>query len=149
MRDWPRDRAEIATLAHRYAASADRGDPDGVLELFVTEAVLVLPDPPTRLDPVRECRGRVEIMAALDDLRGLTTMHAIVGAVIEPGDDPDSASGRIACIAHHVSRTDDGARDAVWHLHYQDQYAATPEGWRIRRRELHLDFVTSERVLLA
>ena len=47
-------------------------------------------------------------------LAGVTrTEHAIVGEVYAPGDDADYALGRITCIAHHWSVTDE-IRSPIW-----------------------------------
>lgn len=123
----------IHDLVHRYAARVDDRDFAGVTALFVPDGILVVPDPPAVLDPVLEHVGRAAIEESMTALNGLVrTFHAIVGEVI------DGDRGRIACVAHHVL---DEKTDLVWHLRYLDEYASTDEGWRIARRELHLDLI--------
>jgi hypothetical protein len=122
---------ELHELVHRYAAHVDDRLP--VAPLFTEDGVLVLPDPPDVLDPVHPHVGHAAIAEALGSLRGIPrTFHAIVGEVY------DGPRGRIACVAHHVL---DAETDLVWHLRYLDNYRLTAEGWRIARRELHLDLI--------
>ena len=69
-----------------------------------------------------------------------------------PADDPavkevytdaaDHARGRITCVAHHWTRdADSGGTDLVWHLRYDDEYAPSGDGWRIRRRALTINAI--------
>lgn len=110
-------------LSHRYAVAVDARDWDAGAELFTEDGVLVVPDPPDHLGPVRTSRGRAEIRAALAELEATdSTRHEVLG--VEP-------DGRVACVAHHVM----GERCIDWHLHYVD----TVSGGLFSRRELHID----------
>lgn len=136
------DRPGLSDLVHRYAAAADDRDLVALRALFTEEAVLVLPQPPARLDACRTVSGTGldEEFAQLANLP--VTAHEIVGEVYDAGADPTTASGRIACVAHHVS--DEG--DLVWHLHYRDVYRRGSDGWRISRRALNIDFIEARSV---
>ena len=76
------DRAALSDLVHRYAAGVDDRQFDSVVELFTEDAELILPDPPTTLEPVHRHRGRAEISAAIAAVAAIIrTEHAIVGEV--------------------------------------------------------------------
>lgn len=140
------DRLDLTDLAHRYAAAVDDRDPARVAALFTEDGVLASPRPPRHLDPTDEAVGHDGIAQAMSRLAGLVlTQHAVVGTVHD-ADGPDSASGRVTCIAHHVLPD---ATSLVWHLTYRDRYRRTPEGWRFARRDLHVDIVEQRPVVAA
>ena len=140
------DRLDLADLVHRYAAAADERDAAGVALLFTDDGVLASPRPPRRLGPVDEAVGRAEIEAVIDRLSGVAvTQHAVVGQV-HTATGVDEATGRVACIAHHVLA--DGT-NLVWHLTYRDRYRRLPEGWRFSRRALSVDVVEQRPVVAA
>ena len=108
------ERAALTDLVHRYAAGVDERQFDAVAELFTQTAELVLPEPPANLDPVHRHCGHAAIRAAIEAVAAtIRTEHAIVGEVFDAGQQPDSARGRIACVAHHWSRHGDQLTDAV------------------------------------
>jgi 3-phenylpropionate/cinnamic acid dioxygenase small subunit len=136
------DRAALSDLVHRYAAGVDERQFDSVVVLFTDAAELALPDPPAVLDPVHRHRGQAAISAAIATVAATTrTEHAIVGEVYDTGPRPDSARGRIACIAHHWSQRADQLTDVVWHLRYDDEYQRTDAGWLIARRILTINAI--------
>ena len=142
-------RPELSDLVHRYAALADLRRPGQLAALFTAEGELVVPTPPDRLDPHRVLTGPRRIGEHLTMLEELTlTVHEIVGEVYDvppgAGDQapPTTATGRVACVAHHIT----GERDVVWHLHYEDRYVREDGRWLIARRELHLDFIETAQV---
>lgn len=135
-------RTVLSDLVHRYAALTDQRRPAEIAELFSADGMLVLPAPPARLDAHLEVRTPAAIAAHLTVLDQLTlTAHQIVGEVYD-GHGPDDATGRVACVAHHVS----GEADVVWHVHYDDTYVREQTTWRFLRRELTIDFIQSQRV---
>ncbi|WP_244931332.1 nuclear transport factor 2 family protein [Nocardioides sp. W7] len=135
-------RLALGDLVHRYAALADQRRTSDLAELFAEDGELVVPTPPERLEPHLELRGRAAIAEHLSVLAGLMlTSHQLVGEVYDALDD-NRAVGRVACVAHHL----DGERDVVWHLHYDDTYVRESGVWRIRRRELRLDFIHTQRI---
>ena len=141
------ERAALTDLVHRYAAGVDERQFDAVAELFTQTAELVLPEPPANLDPVHRHCGHAAIRAAIEAVAAtIRTEHAIVGEVFDAGPRPDSARGRIACLAHHWSRHGDQLTDAVWHLRYDDDYELTDAGWRISRRALTINAIETRPV---
>jgi hypothetical protein len=101
------DRAALTDLVHRYAAGVDDRQIDSVTALFTDTAELMLPEPPAALDPVHRHCGHAAIRTAIAAVAAtIRTEHAIVGEVFDAGLQPDSARGRIACVAHHWSQYD-------------------------------------------
>lgn len=142
------DRAGLTDLIARYAAYADRRDLDALTGLFTDDAVLLLPDPPRTLEPVRMCRGRDEVRRAMSALTGFpVTFHALVGAVHDPGGAPDLATGSVACAAHHLGERSPGEIvDLVWHVRYSDVYRRGRAGWRFARREVAIEWIETRPV---
>lgn len=137
------DRARIGDLVRRYACLVDRRDLDAAAELFTEDAVLVLPDPPARLDPVRVHSGREEIRRALSAVAdAAATHHEVTFLALAVCRATGTATGTVTGVAHHVFRRRGGdAVDVVWHLRYADTYRREAGRWRIARRELGLDRV--------
>ena len=137
------DRVELLDLVSRYALYADRRDLAGVAGLFTEDAVLVLPDPPGELGPVRTFTGRDSIVEALSTLNDVpVTSHEIVGQVFEA-----DATGHVACVAHHLTEREPGRiSDLAWHMRYTDAYRREDGGWRFARRALRIDFIETRPV---
>jgi 3-phenylpropionate/cinnamic acid dioxygenase small subunit len=140
------DRVGISDLVHRYSAAVDDRQFDSVVQLFTETAELILPDPPTALEPVHRHRGHTAISAAIAAVAAvIRTEHAIVGEVYD-APRPDVAQGRVACIAHHWSQEADRLTDVVWHVRYDDEYQQTDAGWRIARRALTINAIETRPV---
>ena len=138
----PDDRMALRDLVHRYAANVDDRQFDTVATLFTATAELAVPEPPAALQPVHSHRGQAAITAAIAAVAAVTrTEHAIVGEVYDEAARPGTASGRVACIAHHWSQRGDEVVDVVWHLRYDDDYQLTDAGWRISRRALTINAI--------
>jgi|SRR5271166_6048236 len=136
------DRMALSDLVHRYAANVDDRQFDSVAELFTEAAELTVPEPPAALEPIHCHRGQEAIAAAVAAVAAVTrTEHAIIGEVYDEAARPGTASGRVACIAHHWSRRGDEVVDLVWHLRYDDDYEETDAGWRISRRALTINAI--------
>ena len=136
------DRMALSDLVHRYAANVDDRQFDTVATLFTATAELAVPEPPAALQPVHSHSGQAAIAAAIAAVAAVTrTEHAIVGEVYDEAARPGTASGRVACIAHHWSRRGDEVVDVVWHLRYDDDYQLTDAGWRISRRALTINAI--------
>jgi ketosteroid isomerase-like protein len=131
------DRLEITDLVHRYAACIDSGNIAQTAGLFTDDAVLIIPNPPDSYSPAVAFAGRDLINHTLERVLKLDgTFHEVVGHVLDPIDgDADRAIGRTACVAHHFVR----GKDDQWHIHYDDIYVRTPEGWRFARRAYTID----------
>ncbi|MFF4773666.1 nuclear transport factor 2 family protein [Microtetraspora fusca] len=145
----PADRADLADLVARYALHVDRRDLDALVGLFTEDAVLALPDPPRDLGPVRSHTGRAEIRDAMARLAAIpVTFHALAGHVFDAGPDPHTATGSVACVAHHLTERSPGeVTDLVWHLRYADSYLRDDHGvWRIRGRALQIDWIETRPV---
>jgi len=141
------DRVALTDLAHRYTAGVDDRQFDAVVKLFTETGELTLPDPPAALEPIHRHHGHAAISAAIGAVAAtIRTEHAIVGEVYDAGQRPDSAHGRIACIAHHWSKDKDQLTDVVWHLRYDDEYRRTDAGWRIARRTLTINAIETRPV---
>ncbi len=140
-------RCTLSDLVHRYAASVDDREFDSAAGLFTTEAELTVPEPPAELGPVRCHRGQEAIATAVAAVaRVARTEHAIVGEVYDAAAREDSATGRVACVAHHWDRRGDEVVDLVWHLRYDDEYELTDAGWRISRRALTINAIETRPV---
>jgi len=141
------DRAALTDLVHRYAAGVDDRQFDSVAELFTETAELMLPEPPAALNPVHRHCGHAAIRTAIAAVAAtIRTEHAIVGEVFDAGPRPDSARGRIACVAHHWSHHGDQLTDVVWHVRYADEYRRTDAGWRIAGRTLTINAIETRPV---
>jgi len=141
------DRAALSDVVHRYAAYTDERQFDSVTELFTETAELILPEPPATLDPVHRHCGHAAIRAAIEAVTAtIRTEHAIVGEVYDIGPQPDTARGRIACVAHHWSQHGDQLTDVAWHVRYDDEYQSTDAGWRIAHRALTINAIETRPV---
>ena len=141
------ERAALSDVVHRYAAGVDERQFNSVTELFTQTAELILPDPPTTLGPVHRHCGHAAIRAAIEAVAAtIRTEHAIVGEVYNIGPQPETARGRIACVAHHWTQRTDDFTDVVWHLRYDDDYQLSEEGWRFRRRALTINAIETRPV---
>jgi ketosteroid isomerase-like protein len=115
-----------AELAHRYAAYVDASDVDRLVALFTPDCVLVVPDPPTHLEPFVEHHGPGGVRAALAPLASFTsTRHEVSSVAVE------GSTGRVTGTAHHF--LEDGT-DLRWQVRYDDEYSQDGDGWRIARR---------------
>lgn len=134
------DRIALSELVDRYAALVDDGDFSGAADLFTEDAVLRQPRPPHSLEPTDEVCGREALVHNFGQLRALrATQHAVVGRLFG-ADAEDRATGRIACIAHHVSG-DATLVDHAWHLTYLDRYRRVDGRWLIAERILRLHWI--------
>jgi ketosteroid isomerase-like protein len=151
------DERELAALSISYAAAVDGRDGDRLAGLFVEDGELVIPKVPVDLRPVLVRKGSEVLRQIPDGLRRFTkTFHAVLNRefTIEGG----TATGVVYCIAHHVTAGGEGAdvtagagsggTDAMWYIRYLDDYRRTAAGWRIVRRELHLEWVEERPVAL-
>lgn len=138
------DLAAARELAHRYAAAVDEGRVEDAVALFTPDAVLHLPDPPRRLEPVVAHQGHAGIRSALGTVLSLrATLHEITGQVLDPIDaGPDRRRrirGRTTCAAHHFLEARDeatAASDLLWRVRYDDEYVEHPGGWLIASRRM-------------
>jgi hypothetical protein len=130
-------RIALSDLVHRYAAYVDDREFDSVAGLFTADGELVVPAPPADLRPIHSHRGPEAITTAVAAVGAVTrTEHAIIGEVYDAAAQPNTALGRIGCVAHHWNEHGGEVVDVAWHLRYDDEYLLTGVGWRISRRAL-------------
>jgi len=140
------DEAELESLSTGYAAAVDRCDGAMLAALFVPDGLLMVPDYPDDLRPVIARRGHDALRLLPEGLRRYQrTFHQVSDhRYVVAG---DRASGQVACVAHHVTGAEGTVgggpvgTDTVWFIRYRDDYVRTDAGWRIERRELHLQWV--------
>jgi hypothetical protein len=141
------ERSALSDVVHRYAAGVDERQFDSVTELFTETAELILPEAPATLEPVHRHYGHAAIRAAIEAVAAtIRTEHAIVGEVYDIGPQPDTARGRIACVAHHWGQHGDQLTDVTWHVRYDDEYCCTDAGWRITHRALTINAIETRPV---
>lgn len=139
---------DLHDVVQRYAACVDDRDHDGVAALFAAEGVLVVPDPPGRLEPAVEHHGPDGVRSALSVLdQFVRTLHEVTGVVLDPEpDDPRAARGRVTGVAHHYVERDDALVDVQWRLRYDDRYVRLEDGWRIAHRAVTVLAIETARV---
>ena len=114
-------------LVQAYAAYVDARDVDGLVTLFTGDCLLVVPDPPARLDPAVEHHGPDGLRAALAPLSAFASTRHEVDSVEVAG-----TAGLVTGTAHHVLA--DGT-DLRWRVRYDDEYRQDgDDGWLIARR---------------
>jgi hypothetical protein len=156
------DERELAALCISYALAVDGRDGERLAGLFVEDGELAIPKVPVDLSPVLVRKGTETLRTIPDGLRRFTkTFHEVLNRefTIEGG----TATGTVYCVAHHVTAAEmdgtdtesgnegteaRGGTDAVWYIRYLDSYRRTAAGWRIVRRELHLEWVEERPVAL-
>jgi hypothetical protein len=132
------DRAEIRSLAERYAIAMDRTDLDVFPQLFVPEGCLVVLAG-GREKPLGTFRGPgpdgVGLIAVLmsklyrDTLHHITTHQATIAG--------DEARGWTYTLAYHVVAGvdgDDGGKLETLGVRYEEHLVRTSEGWRFHTR---------------
>ncbi len=135
------EKAALRHLSDEYAAAVDGRDGERFAALFLEDGELVVPDLPRELAPVVTRRGRGQLRRIPEGLRRYrSTFHEVSTASFELA--ADVATGRVWCVAHHLSEPagsgGTGGVDLVWLIRYADDYRRTAEGWRFARRVLHL-----------
>jgi hypothetical protein len=133
--------AEIRQLVSRYALAVDRRDLPMLRDLFAPGAVVVLP-------ALLAGAGATEIADPADLLaplgRFLRTRHTIAHQLVDLAG--DSATAITYGEAHHVREHGGGLRDEVLALQYLDTCARIGAVWRFTRRELVVDWVSTQPV---
>jgi len=151
------DEASLRSLSTAYAAAADARDGEGLASLFTDDGALVVPRLPSDLRPVVARRGHDALAEVAEVLRRYDrTFHLVANHRFAV--EGDTASGEVQCVAHHVSLTGPpgggsasagpAGTDTVWFIRYRDRYRRSAAGWRIERRELHLQWVEEHPVAL-
>lgn len=78
------------------------------------------------------------------------TLHEVSGLLVRPDGDA-AARGDCACVAHHVTRGEDGGgTDLILRGRYRDRFARDAGGaWRFATRELRVLWTEKRDVRLA
>ncbi|HXJ36953.1 MAG TPA: nuclear transport factor 2 family protein [Candidatus Eisenbacteria bacterium] len=125
------DRQAIRDLVHAYATAVDRRDWPRVRACFTPDAACDFSWFRGDLDTVL---GHVE--------RGLaqfeTTMHLLGTHLADVAG--DTATAETYAVCHHRLRREGGLADRVVGMRYLDALVRTPAGWRIRRRDVAVDW---------
>jgi len=129
------DAQELRQLAERYAFGCDHRDEALLRTVFVDGAVLNVhrPDRPSTMTMPDDIHRIPTGLARYD-----VTFHFVGNHRCDV--QGDTATGETYCIAHHVKGTD----DFVMHIRYEDQYVRTPDGWRMKQRDLRLLWTSNE-----
>jgi ketosteroid isomerase-like protein len=136
---------EIRGLVERYANAVDRGDAATAAALFIEAGELALWLDPTQDTPTATRRGHAEITEALGGLHTFdNTQHVIASSVIDI--DGDVAVGETRCTAHHVRTGDGEPRDEVLYITYVERLVHVDGGWRFARRELRVQWTSTQTV---
>lgn len=125
------DREAIRALLARYAHSVDRRDLLGVASCFTADAAY------------KGSLGEGGINVALGALEARmqqyrSTMHFLGTQSIELAG--DSATSETYAIAYHQRESDEGPRNVAVGVRYMDILTRTPDGWRICRREVSMEW---------
>jgi hypothetical protein len=127
------ERGALRALVEAYAACADRRDTAGFADLFTVDATL------TTFDAAGAVGSRYEGRSAIAEIperlrRYDVTLHLVGGHHVEV--DGATATGTVACEAHHVRGTD----DRVLMIRYVDGYLRE-DRWRFTDREVRVLWV--------
>jgi hypothetical protein len=131
----------LRSLAASYAAGVDRRQRDVFLSAFHPGATLAVHRPAAAPDDEpRLMRGHAEIGRVVELIaRYPRTFHLLGQGRYEVHG--DRASGEVYCVAHHYSPSDEGARNHVMYIRYEDAYRRDNGGsWKIERRDVRTDW---------
>jgi hypothetical protein len=134
------DEQEITKLVLAYARGADRRDGDLFASVFTEDGVLDYNG--------RQSTGPNQLSKIPSALNTYTkTYHTVLNTFIEV--DGDTAKGEIYSASHHLRPIEGRVlSDRVMYITYKDDYARTGAGWRIKRREVVLEFVEYKEVMI-
>ena len=126
------DRTEIVELLHRYATAIDDRDWARLATCFTADAVALYGPVLGRQEGIaaieKTCRTAIEPLDASQHLVGTHEIEL----------DGDRARARCYVHAQHTRAGMPGGDNFVIGATYFDQLVRTPDGWRIRERELRI-----------
>lgn len=138
------DRIALQGLVQAYAINADRRDQAGFAACFFDDATLTTfngNEPLHRFDGIDEISVITTSLGRYDKtLHHVTTHWSEIHGI--------TATGTTYCSAHHITITDGAAVDRVLDIHYADLYGRSFDGWRIRDREVHIEWISEHDVTL-
>jgi 3-phenylpropionate/cinnamic acid dioxygenase small subunit len=130
------DRDEISALVYRYAELLDRGDLDGVTDMFA-DATWRSPATGAVLTTREEVRAVYANVMLYDGVP--RTRHLMDNLIVDLVDGADEATGR--CY-YSVLQQRDGPGTPIEPIlsgRYVDRYRRSGDGWRFADREFHVD----------
>jgi uncharacterized protein (TIGR02246 family) len=133
------ERRELHELVERYAQAVDRGDSNGVAELFAEDGLLATWLDPTDTAATSERVGREAIAEAIESLKRYVATHHTISSHSSTVDGVH-ATGETMCTAHHVENTAKGQQDRVLYIRYTDTFVRTSGPWLFSRREVHVQW---------
>ena len=135
------DEQAINKLVFTYARGADRRDGALFASVFTEDGVLDYNG--------RQSTGPNQLSKIPSALTSYTkTYHTVMNTLIEV--DGDTAKGEIYSASHHIRPVESTIHsDRVMYITYLDDYVRTNDGWRIKRREVNVEFVEFKTVQIS
>lgn len=125
------DRQAIIDLTIKYCWTIDSKEWETLRDIFVPHAIAGLVDERIGIDSII---ARIsDALSSLDASQHMISNHQVTV-------DGDTATSRCYLQAQHVRRAAEGGPNYIVAGRYQDQFVRTPEGWRILRRDLLVDW---------
>lgn len=142
------DRLALSDLVAQYAIAVDRRDDAALAALFTEDAELIQPAGLVRRGRSATLTGNTNIaQGVLEAVAHLhSTRHVVHQQIVDRAG--GTARGEVYGDAHHVYAAENGHRDYVVAIRYQDEYRNTEGAWRIARRELSVDLTYDVEVQL-
>jgi 3-phenylpropionate/cinnamic acid dioxygenase small subunit len=125
------DRQAIVDLTIAYCWTIDTKEFENLRNIFLPDATALLGDERVGIESIIE---RISgALGALDASQHIIANHQI--SVYG-----DEATSRCYLHAQHVRRAAEGGPNYIVAGRYHDRMVRTPAGWRIVRREIHVDW---------
>ncbi len=125
------DRQAIVDLTIAYCWTIDTKDFENLRNIFLPDATALLGD---------ERIGIESIITRISGALGLLDASQHIIANHQIAIDGDEATNRCYLHAQHVRRAAEGGPNYIVAGRYHDHMVRTADGWRIRRREIHVDW---------
>jgi hypothetical protein len=141
---------ELRSLACTYAAGVDQRDSEKLVSAFVPDAVMQVVDA-TRPDAQPMVGTQAIGLIATKIAHWPQTFHVLGQSSYRfTNAEQTEASGEVYCVANHRSdpEGDRPAMNRIMYIRYQDAYRHSEVGWRIVRREVHVDWTEDRPVTI-
>ena len=134
------DRVAIRELVDAYADCADRRDAKGQMALFTPDTHFVVYMDAKSAIPSQELHGRESLAPVFENINSyaVTTHFNSQSTVQLVG---DRATGVSYCLAHHVTRRDEGDSLMVASIRYLDTFVRQDGEWYFAERKLMVDWI--------
>lgn len=131
---YPTFNPETYELSLLYARAIDRKDPTLFDRIFTEDAVFVWGE--------MVMTGREQVKSATVKAGELfrQTLHYMINHLAEL--DGDSGTTETYCMAQHISHDEALPMHLTWYIRYVDEVVRNGGEWRIRKRELVVEFNT-------